>query len=189
MAAALEARALGLTFTLLEAGEPFSTLVNFPKAKPIYTYPRDFTPAGSLAVTAEIKEALVEELTAQARAAGIDAVRARAAAVRPRGRLLEVELAPGGVLAEPLTARRVIVAIGRSGDFRRLGVPGEERADKVFNRLHDPADFAGRDALVVGGGDSALETAIALAQAGARVTLSLPRRRVRARQGPRTSSR
>ena len=50
-------------------------------------------------------------------------------------------------------------------------MPGEER-DKVTNRLHDPNDFTGKDVLVVGGGDSALETAIALAQAGARVTLS-----------------
>jgi len=39
------------------------------------------------------------------------------------------------------------------------------------NRLQDPADWAGRDTLVVGGGDSALETAAALAEAGARVTL------------------
>jgi ferredoxin len=68
-------------------------------------------------------------------------------------------------------ARRVIIAIGRSGDFRHLGVPGED-SDKVFNRLHDPADFAGKDVLVVGGGDSALETAIALGGAGAHVTLS-----------------
>jgi thioredoxin reductase/polyferredoxin len=172
VSAALEARRLGLTSTVLEASEPFSTLVNFPKAKPIYTYPLDFTPSGALTVTADVKEALVDELESQARTGGVDVVRARACAIRPRGRLLEVELAPGGVLAEPLTARRVIVAIGRSGDFRRLGVRGEDRADKVFNRLHDPADFAGRDALVVGGGDSALETAIALAQAGARVTLS-----------------
>jgi hypothetical protein len=63
-----------------------------------------------------------------------------------------------------------LIAIGRSGDFRRLGVPGEA-LEKVSNRLHDPADFAGRDILVVGGGDSALEAAIALGRSGARVTL------------------
>jgi Pyruvate/2-oxoacid:ferredoxin oxidoreductase delta subunit len=65
----------------------------------------------------------------------------------------------------------VILALGRSGNFRLLGVPGED-LDKVYNRLHDPSDFCEHDALVVGGGDSALETAIALAQCGARVTLS-----------------
>src|SRR5262249_32309013 len=50
-------------------------------------------------------------------------------------------------------------------------VPGEN-LDKVFNRLYDPKDFSGEKALVVGGGDSALETAIALALSGAEVTLS-----------------
>ena len=69
-------------------------------------------------------------------------------------------------------ARRAIVAIGRSGNHRRLGVPGEEDPDRVFNRLYDPKEFVGRQVLVVGGGDSALETAIALGSAGAHVTLS-----------------
>jgi len=65
----------------------------------------------------------------------------------------------------------VIVGIGRSGNFRKLGVPGED-LDKVYNRLHDPADFCGQRVLVVGGGDSAMETAIALASCGSNVTLS-----------------
>ena len=50
--------------------------------------------------------------------------------------------------AASLRPHAVLIAIGRSGDFRRLGVPGES-LDKVYNRLHDPADFAGRDVLVV----------------------------------------
>ena len=40
-------------------------------------------------------------------------------------------------------------------NFRKLGVPGEE-LDKVYNRLHDPADFCEKKILVVGGGDSAV---------------------------------
>ena len=72
---------------------------------------------------------------------------------------------------ENIKARRVIVGIGRSGNFRKLGVPGET-LDKVFNRLHDPVDFCDKDVLVVGGGDSALEAAIAIAQCGGRVTVS-----------------
>jgi thioredoxin reductase/polyferredoxin len=167
MAAALEARAQGLVFEVFEASEPFSTIVNFPRRKPIFTYPHDMTPAGSLVVSATIKEALVEELRAQTVAAGILPVNARVARVARAGARFDVTLADGTVRR----ARRVICALGRSGDFRRLGVPGEE-LDKVANRLHDPKDCAGQRVLVVGGGDSALETAVALAQGGAEVTLA-----------------
>jgi NosR/NirI family nitrous oxide reductase transcriptional regulator len=167
MAAAVEARKRGLTFAIIEATEPFSTIVNFPKGKPIYTYPRTMIPAGDLQVSADVKEALVEELRRQAAAARIEPLSAHAERVERRGGVLEVHRSVG----EPLRARRVLIAIGRSGNFRKLGVPGEE-SDKVYNRLHDPKDFMGKRALVVGGGDSALETAIALAQAGAHVTLS-----------------
>ncbi|MDH3198731.1 MAG: NAD(P)-binding domain-containing protein, partial [Candidatus Krumholzibacteria bacterium] len=167
MAAALEARAQGLVFEVFEASEPFSTIVNFPRRKPIFTYPHDMTPAGSLVVSATIKEALVEELRAQTVAAGILPVSARVTRVSRAGARFDVTLADGTVRR----ARRVICALGRSGDFRRLGVPGEE-LDKVANRLHDPKDCAGARVLVVGGGDSALETAVALAQGGADVTLA-----------------
>ncbi len=166
-AAAVEARKQGLRFEILEATEPFSTIVNFPKGKPIYTYPREMKPAGDLQVTADVKEALVEELKSQAERAGIAPMAARAERVERSGAKLGVRLAEGGFLP----ARRVLIAIGRSGSFRKLGVPGEN-LDKVYNRLHDPKDFAGQHALVVGGGDTALETAIALAQAGVHVTLS-----------------
>jgi thioredoxin reductase/ferredoxin len=170
MAAAVEARRLGLSIAVLEAAEPFSTLVNFPRAKPIYTYPRAMTPAGGLQVKAEVKEALVEELREQIERAGIRPLAGRAERVAREGGQLVVRLADGRALA----GRRVLIAIGRSGDFRRLGVPGEE-LPKVYNRLHDPRDFAGREVLVVGGGDAALEAAIALAGGGASVTLSYRR--------------
>jgi thioredoxin reductase/polyferredoxin len=165
MAAALEARKLGLSFEVLEASEPFSTVVNFPKEKPIYAYPTEMRPEGAFEFRSTVKEPLVEELRAASSA--IVPRRARVEGVRRAGEWLELALA-----GEPaLQARRVIVGIGRSGNFRKLGVPGED-SGKVFNRLHDPKEFAGKHALVVGGGDSALETAIALAQCGAAVTLS-----------------
>ncbi len=165
MAAAREAKDKGLSFQVLEASEAFSTLINFPKQKPIYTYPKEMTPEGDLQVTADIKEALVDELRAQTR--DISVTPAFVEKIRRRGDVLEVLLKD----KPSLIARRVIIAIGRSGNFRKLNVPGEE-LDKVYNRLHDPKDFAAKKVLVVGGGDSALETAIALAYAGAEVTLS-----------------
>ena len=165
MAAALEAHKRGLSYVLIEAAQAFSTVVNFPKGKPIYTYPKDMTPAGDLQFHGQVKEALLDELRAQTAAVTIRD--GRVERVHRQGGLLICELAGG----EKLRALRVILAIGRSGNFRKLGVPGEE-LDKVYNRLHDPKDYAQKHALVVGGGDSALETAIALVQGGADVTLS-----------------
>jgi thioredoxin reductase/NAD-dependent dihydropyrimidine dehydrogenase PreA subunit len=61
------------------------------------------------------------------------------------------------------TTRNVLLTMGRRGTPRKLDVPGEETA-KVAYRLVDPAQYKGQSALVVGGGDSALEAAIALAE-------------------------
>ncbi len=167
VSAAIEAHRAGLHFILFEATEVFSTVVNFPKRKPIYTYPTGMTLDGGLQFTAKVKEALLEEMEAQRKEAGIEATPARIERIDRAGDSLSVRHAEG----ETTRARRVIVAIGRSGNFRKLEVPGEE-LDKVSNRLFDPKEFAGKNALVVGGGDSALETAIALTTSGAHVTLS-----------------
>ena len=167
MAAALEAKRMGLSFAVLESAEPFATIVNFPKGKPIFTYPMHVKPAGTLQVSAKVKEELVEELQRQTEGAGVKVVPGHAGHVERSGDSFRIHRTED----EPLTARRVLIAIGRSGDYRKLNVPGEER-DKVTNRLHDPKDFKERRVLVVGGGDSAVETAVALDEAGAEVTLS-----------------
>jgi thioredoxin reductase/ferredoxin len=69
----------------------------------------------------------------------------------------------------------VLLAIGRRGTPRKLGVPGEEKS-KVVYRLIDPAQYASQHVLIVGGGDSALEAAVSLAAIpGTTVTLSYRR--------------
>jgi thioredoxin reductase/Pyruvate/2-oxoacid:ferredoxin oxidoreductase delta subunit len=70
------------------------------------------------------------------------------------------------------TASTVLLSMGRRGTPRKLDVPGED-THKVVYRLIDPAQYRGQAVLVVGGGDSALEAAIALSEeAGTDVTLS-----------------
>ena len=173
ISAAIEAKKAGLNFAVFEATEIFSTVVNFPKAKPIYTYPTEMKLDGGLQFSADVKEALLEEMEAQRKAAGIEVTPARIERLESRGRGKPLLLHKSD--KTKLSARRVIIAIGRSGNFRKLGCPGEN-LDKVYNRLFDPKEFAGQNALVVGGGDSALETAIALAACGAHVTLSYRRK-------------
>lgn len=183
MAAALEAKKQGLSFVVLESAEPFATVVNFPKGKPIYTYPTEMKPEGDLQFgdDDDVKERLLETL--QKKTAGIETVTGSAECVKREGDVLRVVVAEG----EDLRAHRVVVAIGRSGNFRQLGVPGED-LNKVYNRLHDPKDYAGQNVLVVGGGDSALEAVIAIAECGGLVTLSY-RREAFSRPKPENVSR
>ncbi|WP_028566936.1 NAD(P)-binding domain-containing protein [Salisaeta longa] len=168
MAAAREAQQQGLSVRVLEAQRRFATIKDFQAGKPIYTYPADMTPAGDVQVTADVKEALVDELEAQTQDISVTA--AEAHRIRDAGNHLVVETTDGAAIE----ARHVIVGIGRSGNFRTLDVPGEDQ-DHVHHRLHDPSAHAGEDVVVVGGGDSAAEAAIALTEAGAHVRLSYRR--------------
>jgi len=70
---------------------------------------------------------------------------------------------------EATRARNAIIAVARSGVYRKLDCPGGH-LDKVRYRVVDPQELDRRQALVVGDGDAAVETAVALATCGARVT-------------------
>jgi thioredoxin reductase/Pyruvate/2-oxoacid:ferredoxin oxidoreductase delta subunit len=69
-------------------------------------------------------------------------------------------------------SRNVILALGRTGTPRKLGVKGEE-LPKVMYRLIEADHYINKNILIVGGGDSAVEAAMGLAnQKGNKVTLS-----------------
>jgi thioredoxin reductase (NADPH) len=69
-------------------------------------------------------------------------------------------------------ARRLLFAIGAMEHPRRLNVPGEE-LPKVHHLFVEPYPYVRKDALVVGGGNSAAEAALFLSEEGARTTLAI----------------
>jgi thioredoxin reductase (NADPH) len=69
-------------------------------------------------------------------------------------------------------AARVLFAIGAMAKPRRLNVPGEELA-KVHLHFVEPYPYVRKDALVVGGGNSAAEAALFLSEEGARTTMAI----------------
>lgn len=157
IAAAVRAKDLGLSYIVLEQYCLASTLSNFPPAKPLYTEPEEMETKSRLWLReCETKE-LLERWKSVARDEKLDIrLMEEVKDVRRTGDHFTVETA-----GSRYTGQRVILSIGKQGNPRRLGVPGEE-LDKVSNRLIDPEKYEGMDILVAGAGDSAAETALLL---------------------------
>ena len=74
--------------------------------------------------------------------------------------------------ASEYKARRVLFAIGAMEKPRRLNVPGED-LPKVHHLFVEPYAYVRKDALVVGGGNSAAEAALFLSEEGSRTTMAI----------------
>lgn len=75
-----------------------------------------------------------------------------------------------------IRAANVFLALGRRGSPKKLDIPGEDLG-KVYYRLLEPREFAGQHVLVVGGGNSAVESALSLADANVCASVSISYRR------------
>ncbi|MEO8398444.1 MAG: NAD(P)-binding domain-containing protein, partial [Ignavibacteriaceae bacterium] len=167
IAAGMEAIKNDFKFKILESAERFTTIINFPKNKPIYAEPGELKQESDLIINDGTKESLIEELQEQTK--NIDLPIDEGIMVdKIEKKNNHFELT---TKKQNYKALRIILAIGKSGNARILKVPGEDKP-KVFNRLFDPADAKGEEVLVVGGGDSAMETAIATAEYAKSVTIS-----------------
>lgn len=170
IAAALQAKALGLVATVIEQSEDLGgTVANFPKNKLVMTAPVELPLVGKLKFRETSKEALLDFWT--------DVIGQHAPDIRFGTQMLRIEGSAPNFRVQTTTgefcARSVILALGRRGTPRKLDVPGEHLS-KVVYRLADPEQYRTQSVLVVGGGDSAIEAAceIADAQATPNVTLS-----------------
>ncbi len=169
LSAALTCIQKGLSYVVLEKEQEIaSTVARYPKGKLVMAEPYDTQNVSFLPVFDSSKEQLIpiwKELVER---------------VRLRANLGEsVESVTKGYdgsfevrsTVSSYRAQRVVLSIGTRGKPRTLQVPGEN-LPKLMSLLDDPDLYAGLNVLVVGGGDSACEAALALSDAGAKVMIS-----------------
>ncbi|MBN1612540.1 MAG: NAD(P)-binding domain-containing protein [Polyangiaceae bacterium] len=170
LAAALRCRERGLSYLVLEKDHVGATIRDYPKNKHVMAEPSSIPLLGSLWFQESSKEELLarwQQTVAEQQLQVLEGVEVQR--VRSESELFHVETTKGVV-----SAVHVIVCVGK-GTPRKLGLPGEA-FPRVRYALSDPDEFAGKNVLIVGGGDSAVEAALSLADVpGTRVTLSYRR--------------
>ncbi len=167
LSAALSAQQRELCYVVLEQGEIAATIRQYPRHKFLMAEPIEIPMYGSLYVADGTKEALLSVWESIITSTGVRIqTNERAENIQRDGQNFIIETWKG-----KYRARFVILAMGKRGSPRKLGVPGEDLS-KVAYRLIEAEDYLDKDILVAGGGDSAAEAALALSRDGRnRVTL------------------
>jgi thioredoxin reductase/NAD-dependent dihydropyrimidine dehydrogenase PreA subunit len=151
----------GLKVLMLDREAIGGTILHYPRAKVVMTGTLDFPLYGKVRASTMSKEKLVELWRA---------IDEKVELPFQAGALVEQVALDGDMWAVFSTkgtyhAANVVLALGRRGSPRKLEVPGEEEREKVAYQLLEPEEFGGKHVLVVGGGNSAVESAISLAEA------------------------
>ncbi len=166
--ASLAAMEHNLQYVTLEQDSLGGTVAHYPRGKLVMTAPAHLPLVGNVKFTETTKEELLEFWEDVEKRTGVR--------INYHERLDDVEQNGHGFIVKTnrnrYKTRAILLAIGRRGTPRKLGVPGEE-LEKVVYRLIDPEQYRNQHVLVVGGGDSALEAAASIAdEPGAKVILS-----------------
>jgi len=167
--ASLAAKQRGLRFVTIEQEDSFGgSVYHFPRHKVAMTAPMRLPIVGMVKMFEISKEELLKFWNGVLRQTGIK--------IQFMERMETITKTSGGFVVKTsknsYKTKNVLLAIGRRGTPRKLGVPGEEQP-KVVYRLIEAEQYRGQHVLVVGGGDSAAEAALAVAaEPGTTVTLS-----------------
>jgi len=167
ISASLTAKKLGLSFLLLEQDTLGGTVFTFPRKKIVMTSPMNLSLFGKVKLYETSKAELLDLWQKVLAKNGIQVTEnSKVESILSEDGIFKITTLKG----DQYTAECVLLAIGRRGTPRKLNVPGET-IEKVAYRLLEPELITGKDVIVVGGGDSAIESALLLADEN-RVTLS-----------------
>jgi len=166
LSALLSCRKFGLSATCLEKEETANTIKNFPKKKLVMAEPVEMPLYGPLWIGQTTRERLLEVW---------DKILKATKAPVTTGTKLETivkreEKFVVHASGKEYVCDKIILALGTRGEPRKLNVPGE-KLPKVFYSLIDAHEFAGSAVTIVGAGDAALESALALLNQGCGITL------------------
>ncbi len=160
ISASLTAKKHGLSFQTLDQDSLGGTVYNFPRSKVVMTAPMDLPLYGKVKLFDTSKAELLTLWQEALSKNGISIrERTKVESILSENNHFSVVTNQG----DEILARRVLLAIGRRGTPRKLGVPGEE-LEKVAYRLLEPELISEKNVVVVGGGDSAIEAALSLAE-------------------------
>ena len=154
----LTAKKHKLKFLLLEQDTLGGTVFTFPRKKIIMTSPMDLPLYGKIKLYETSKSELLDLWQTVLAKNGIKVNENRKVeSIECSGSFLKVKTISG----EEFSSTSVLLAIGRRGTPRKLNIPGETK-EKVAYRLLEPEEISGKHITVVGGGDSAVESALLL---------------------------
>lgn len=167
IAASLSAMEGKIDFVTVDQESLGGTVLHYPRNKIVMTKPVKVPLYGKIKVTEVTKEALLEVWEDIVAKTGLE--------VKTKTKVEGIKKADDGIFdiktsAGDFRAQRVILAMGRRGSPRKMRVEGEDKS-KVVYRLVDPEHYAGKKVMIIGGGDSAVEAAIALGQEGVETKL------------------
>src|SRR5712691_2744562 len=173
LACAVSAKRRGLDPLLVDGGVLVNSITRYPIGMTFFTTPERMEIGGHPLVCAGQKPTREEGLKYYRGVARVEGVRFRAhsrlVAAEPRNGGLECVVARGREEA-CIPARRLVLATGYFDHPNLLGVPGED-LPHVSHYFDEPHRGYGLDVVVIGGRNSAVEAALELFRAGARVTL------------------
>ena len=167
ISATLAAKNHNLNVLTLEQDSLGGTVFTFPRAKIVMTAPMDLPLYGKVNLKETSKSELLDLWNTVLTKNSITIQEnSKVEAITRQGDIFNVETVKG----DHYTTKSVLLAIGRRGTPRKLNVPGEN-SEKVAYRLLEPEEIQHKNVMIVGGGDSAIESALLLADHN-KVTIS-----------------